>query len=1066
MKRFSESGHDAPDFVKITNAGTASIDLSDNFWSGCADAASVGDGAYAAWQGQNDTTSACTAVTLSGVRNTCDAFDADTLIQALGGADGGQTVRLTANVTADAAVPEGRTVTLDLNGYTLTGAATADTTHTFSTEVKAALANYGTLTVKDSSNAKTGAIKDNSLYYKKAALFNAPTGTLYLNGGTVTNGAASVYYVFRNQGKATVDGAALRADGSHSATILNGWSRSAWDDVPAAVSQPAELTINSGAVTGGRYAVKNGESWARLTINGGTFSGCASDGAVIADYNSAYAQLSGGTYTAPEGYTVLAAKYRSNFTEGTTDNSAMTVSGGLYTGTLNKENNGTFHACGGYFTADPADYVPLNYNVAAGSWSFDNHSYAYKVAAAPDNKIVSASAKVYHSSETDAANLSDALIGAQTTNAAVTLNGVRLTASGKVPADANWISFLCVCSDGTLLTVTRKLTPDSASGTFALDDAVIDDLPSTRYTADVSGLTALPASVTVAATASKATDNADAISGSTTMDAAAKNVAAAANTALTASGAAGAVDRAAVIAGSALTTMANPGGESVPAVIVNNEATPVATVISNHSDALGTALSQSGLAAVDTGNPAVVSVQPVVTFAVAGAVADNTVKSVTVDVTVARQVFVTSQAVAASGEPLTESSAVAVGDPQSITLDTPLEISVPLGAGFAARGTYVFATHTHGTNPTEILRTDFNYDTQVADVTITGTSAVTFSTDQRALTVDCSDGQTRQYYYLSDQTAPLPTAAALSSGQYFIGWRFAGISGTYTALSSTLWDKLLGTDTSKTVSASAVYGTTTSSSSGGGSGSSKYSVTVKDAQGGSVASDVTSAAKGDTVTLTVAPKAGFQLKSLTAAGGSELTLNKKSDTVYTFTMPASPVTVTPVFTDKAMDFTDVPAGYWARDSIAWAYGKGYMQGSTDSAFNPGGAVTRQQLWMVLARISGADPADMAAARTWAMENGISDGSNPTLAVSRQQMVTILYRCAMKFCALAAEDSGSMGLAGFADSGSIADYAHDAVHWAVRTGILKGSGDKLYPSLTATRAQFSVLLQRFCAAYLK
>ena len=53
-----------------------------------------------------------------------------------------------------------------------------------------------------------------------------------------------------------------------------------------------------------------------------------------------------------------------------------------------------------------------------------------------------------------------------------------------------------------------------------------------------------------------------------------------------------------------------------------------------------------------------------------------------------------------------------------------------------------------------------------------------------------------------------------------------------------------------------------------------------------------------------------------------------------------------------------------------------MTGTTSTTFNPGGTVTRQQVWMILARMAGARPADMAAAKTWAVNNGISDGTNP------------------------------------------------------------------------------------------
>lgn len=247
-----------------------------------------------------------------------------------------------------------------------------------------------------------------------------------------------------------------------------------------------------------------------------------------------------------------------------------------------------------------------------------------------------------------------------------------------------------------------------------------------------------------------------------------------------------------------------------------------------------------------------------------------------------------------------------------------------------------------------------------------------------------------------------------------------------------------------------------------GGGSSTYPISVNASENGTVQSSASAAASGNTVTLAAAPAAGHALASLNAkdAAGNALTLTKQSAGVYTFSMPASKVTVTAVFA-KELPFTDVAPEDWAYDSIAWAFASGYMNGSTETTFQPAGTVTRQQLWMVLARRSGEAPATMADAKTWAVAVGISDGSNPGGTVSRQQMVTILYRYAQSFCGLSAQDSGAMGLAGFEDAADIAPYAYDAMHWAVTSGILQGSGGKLNPAANTSRAQFAVLLNRFC-----
>lgn len=121
-------------------------------------------------------------------------------------------------------------------------------------------------------------------------------------------------------------------------------------------------------------------------------------------------------------------------------------------------------------------------------------------------------------------------------------------------------------------------------------------------------------------------------------------------------------------------------------------------------------------------------------------------------------------------------------------------------------------------------------------------------------------------------------------------------------------------------------------------------------------------------------------------------------------------------------------------------------------------MTRQQLWMILARLSGERPASMAEAKVWAVENGVSDGSNPGGSVTRQQMVTILYRYAQM---MGYRTSGAAGLEEFPDHALVAAYAKDAMAWSVGNGIVGGTADgRLNSAGTATRAQFATILMRF------
>ena len=149
---------------------------------------------------------------------------------------------------------------------------------------------------------------------------------------------------------------------------------------------------------------------------------------------------------------------------------------------------------------------------------------------------------------------------------------------------------------------------------------------------------------------------------------------------------------------------------------------------------------------------------------------------------------------------------------------------------------------------------------------------------------------------------------------------------------------------------------------------------------------------------------------------------------------------------------------WAVEEITWAYENGYMNGVSAERFAPGSTVTRQQLWMVLARLTEFNPSNMTEAQLWAVESKISDGSNPGGALTRQQMVTILYRWAQQ---MGYDVSGRADLSAFPDNASVAAYATEPMTWAIAEGIISGTTEGLLnPAGTATRAQFAVILYRF------
>ena len=239
-----------------------------------------------------------------------------------------------------------------------------------------------------------------------------------------------------------------------------------------------------------------------------------------------------------------------------------------------------------------------------------------------------------------------------------------------------------------------------------------------------------------------------------------------------------------------------------------------------------------------------------------------------------------------------------------------------------------------------------------------------------------------------------------------------------------------------------------------------YRITIGDTANGTVTAPA-SAKAGSTVTLTAAPNTGYELASLTVTDwqGSPVAVWANPNGTYSFTMPGSQVTVSASFVPVSLPFTDVARGAWYYDAVHYVWASGLMNGVGGSLFDPGGTTTRGMLMTILARLDGVDTAGSApwyqAGMEWAVASGVSDGTNPEGAITREQAAAMLYRCAGS--PAVAEDH----LNSFADGDSVSGWARDAVNWAVSAGILEGSGGSLNPQGTATRAQLAAMLMRFC-----
>ena len=383
-----------------------------------------------------------------------------------------------------------------------------------------------------------------------------------------------------------------------------------------------------------------------------------------------------------------------------------------------------------------------------------------------------------------------------------------------------------------------------------------------------------------------------------------------------------------------------------------------------------------------------------------------------------------------------------------------------------------------------------NYPNGVPSVTINGGSFSSVNSDA-VLAYKWSEGTASEWtdaktyvkindgYFTSD-----PSAYVVNNGSANIVKR-DGSEGayTYTVLArSSLTSGVYLTDPSGALASNYYVSSTANGvwtvsysapSSGGGSSSSsrRYDVSAPSVKHGDVTVSPKTASKGDTVTITVKPDSGYELDTLTVkdASGSKIKVKDKGDGKFTFTMPASKVTVSAEFAEiETLDFADVSTDAYYYEAVKWAAKKGITGGTGDGTFNPNGSCTRAHIVTFLWRAAGSpEPkstvsfADVPAgsyyakAVAWAVENGITLGTgdgtfSPNATCTRAQSVTFLYR---------ALGTAPTTVNGFTDVTADAFYA-DAVAWAVESGVTNGTTDSTFsPNNGCTRAQIVTFLYR-------
>ena len=233
--------------------------------------------------------------------------------------------------------------------------------------------------------------------------------------------------------------------------------------------------------------------------------------------------------------------------------------------------------------------------------------------------------------------------------------------------------------------------------------------------------------------------------------------------------------------------------------------------------------------------------------------------------------------------------------------------------------------------------------------------------------------------------------------------------------------------------------------------------------------------KGESVTLPTVTKSGYAFLGWsdgvnTYDAGTVITVTSN----VTFTAvwvrhPDTPYVPEPEQPEEpevpAFPFYDVPTSAWYYTAVKYVYDNKLMDGVDTYTFAPNATLTRAMVWTIIARMSGVDTTGgntwYAKAQEWVITNGISDGENPTAAITREQLVTMLYRYA-QIKGYDVSVGENTNILSYVDATSISEYAMSAFQWACGSGLTEGDENgALTPLATATRAQAAAMIMRFC-----
>lgn len=999
------------------------------------------------------------------------------------------TIVLKNDVTGDFTIAEDQNITLDLNGYTITNTSN----HT--------ITNNGKLTIKDSSEGKTGTI--DNVTHGKATVWN--NGTTTLEGGNFIrsqeagidadhNGGNS-YYTLLNHGTMIVkDGVYVENNGKYSSLFENGWQNGNDNDS----GKNSVLTIEGGTFSGGLNTIKN-DDYGELTINDGEFANVSQ--AVFLNWN--VAEVNGGTFAVENN---AQSVILNGYLNGTMDQGQLTIHNGTFTANESgafiktmggSKTTGEIEINGGNITGDivlndvtdgatvtVADGVTINGNVqndgltdvtvtgatingnltnnGTGSISVTDTKVSGNVSNSQNGKmaIIGSDVGSYNNANNNITFIDSTQNGEEIPNTAegsVAMIGASTYSSLgeaiKAVQAGDIIHILKDVPDAAGITVSsdKQFTVDFGGHTYTLKDPGAGS-PGTETNGfqllQNSDITFKNGTIRIA-------------EGTTSISRIIQNYA---NLTLEdmhfyAENQAGSLDYPLSFNNGSITfkgdtDIITPDDNNIAFNVCQFSNYPNVTVTFDESYT-GTI---NGRIVYDSPNASThkLYIKGNGTFGVIEYSSKDTEEAAKNGIEVTSGNF---------AQPVNEDY---LADEVKAKLESNSNTEAPFS---------------YYTSLEDALKAAQPGD-KVTEVNPTPDEA------QYAITLKYNDGTTPDSVYtVSENTAiTLPTPSR--SHYSFEGWYDGNnlVESPYTV--------------TENVELTAKWHRT---SSGGGS-SHRYDgyITVIDSKNGDVSVSDTWADEDDKITLTITPDKGYEVDKIEIVDdeGDKIDAKKveDKDNKYTFRMANCDVTVTVTFkeegkttedTDKEEDkddettentdlnFTDVSSSDWFFKGVEYVVDKGIMSGVSENQFDPSGKLTRAMLVQMLYNMESRPACDAenafidvpvgqwyTDAVIWANDAKIVSGMGeglfaPNMEITREQMVAMLYNYA-KYKGY--DVTASADLSTFADNASVSAWAQPAMQWAVAEGYISGMGDnQLAPQGTATRAEIASVIMRFMEA---